>query len=275
LKNIFSIDIERWSDRGILNAHSKDVSESLFLELDIILKLLDVFNQKGTFFTLGEISRDFPELIERIVEEGHEISVHGWNHDRLEKFDRESFEKDLEKSVNSIMHITKERPLGFRAPVFSLSKKTHWLIESLIKHRFSYDSSIFPCSVPFYGSADAPCYPYYPAIENPEKIDHDQKKIIEFPLLINEIYNLKIPAAGGFWLRLFGPNFVLRAIEKMNKKGIISTIYIHTWELNKIPVKSNLLKKTYLYYKIPIVKKLKYLFKNVKFYSARDTINDI
>lgn len=278
MKNVLSIDLERWSDRRLINyddiENINDDVTSLYKGLDEILNLLNKYKYQGTFFIVAKISKIYPELIENIIDEGHEIALHGWSHNRLENLNPKIFEKEILKSIKSIMHITRERPKGFRAPDFSLNKKTGWALKILIENKFVYDSSIFPCRVPLYGKMVAPYYPYYPSIENPEIIDITQRRIIELPLLINKTSFFRMPAAGGFWLRLFGPKFVLSAVKKMNKRGIPSILYIHPWELVKITLSSRKLKTIYAHYNIPIKNQLKFLLKNIDFCPAIDLIKE-
>ena len=50
--------------------------------IDRILAMLDEHGTKATFFTLGWIAERYPELIRRIVAEGHEMASHGYGHER-------------------------------------------------------------------------------------------------------------------------------------------------------------------------------------------------
>ena len=101
------------------------------------------------------------------------------------------------------------------SPQFSLNKHTRWALDALIENGFLYDSSIFPCNIPFYGNNDGPIAPYYPCLEDPVS-KGEQRKIIEFPILVFPFFKRKVPMAGGFWLRVFGPKVVSKAIKRMN-----------------------------------------------------------
>ncbi len=58
-------------------------------------ELLDVLGRYGaraTFFVLGKLVHAYPELIERIVAEGHTVANHTWNHESLADVSREEFD---------------------------------------------------------------------------------------------------------------------------------------------------------------------------------------
>ncbi|RZD44143.1 MAG: polysaccharide deacetylase, partial [Thaumarchaeota archaeon] len=149
IKNMMSVDLEdyfcdlpfkKWSqyESRVLKTTNK------------ILGLFEKNNTKATFFTLGYIAEKFPDLIKEIDSRGHEIASHSYAHLDIRKVTKEKFEEDLKKSVEILEKITGKKILGFRAPYFSIDKKSFWAMEILSKY-FKYDSSIFPVKTPLYG----------------------------------------------------------------------------------------------------------------------------
>jgi hypothetical protein len=121
--------------------------------------------------------------------------------------------------------------MGFRAPSYSLDNRTKWALDELEKAGYVYDSSVFPIKTPLYGESSAPLTPYHPSSKNIADRDNNQK-LIEFPALVYPVLGLKIPAAGGFYLRFF-PAFIIKgAIKKMNKTGYPAVLSFHPWELD-------------------------------------------
>ena len=116
---------------------------------------------------------------------------------------------------------------GFGTTISILGDMSH----AITAWGFEYDSSIYPTRTPIYGNSKAPSHPYYPSLQNPAIEDKNQKEIIEFPILTRKMGLLKIPAGGGFFLRLFGVGFTLRAVRHMNKIGYPAMLYVHPWEL--------------------------------------------
>jgi len=65
-------------------------------------KLLDLMAEKrikATFFFTAEMARRFPELAKRVVDEGHELGSHNYNHERLDKLSFEEGKRAIEKSL--------------------------------------------------------------------------------------------------------------------------------------------------------------------------------
>ena len=62
---------------------------------DRLLQLFDDYDTKATFFTLGWVAQRFPQLITRIVEQGHELASHGIMHQRASNQNRAQFQADV------------------------------------------------------------------------------------------------------------------------------------------------------------------------------------
>ena len=91
-----------------------------------ILEQLAERDITATFFILGEIARESPDLIRSIHEAGHEIASHGWNHSRLHSMTPEAFREDVRKSKDALEQASGAAVVGYRAPTFSLVRKTAW-----------------------------------------------------------------------------------------------------------------------------------------------------
>jgi peptidoglycan/xylan/chitin deacetylase (PgdA/CDA1 family) len=87
---------------------------------------LDLLRDRGvlaTFFLLGEQVARHPGLARAIVADGHEVAVHGWNHQCLLLKNPHRTLAELRTARDVIEHATGARPQWFRAPygVFSTS----------------------------------------------------------------------------------------------------------------------------------------------------------
>ncbi|MEZ5775852.1 MAG: polysaccharide deacetylase family protein, partial [Hyphomicrobiaceae bacterium] len=89
-----------------------------------ILDCLGEAGVKATFFTLGNVARAFPQLIRRIVEEGHELAVHGDEHLYLTDLDPAAFREELARAIGALEDAGGVRITGHRAPAFSLVERT-------------------------------------------------------------------------------------------------------------------------------------------------------
>ncbi len=222
--NAISIDLEDWfcAYNLRIDINSWDKCEFRLLEsTNKILKILDKHKVKATFFVLGWVAERAPELIREIEKQGHEIASHGYSHRLLTYMTPEEFDEDIKKSLDSINACVSLPVLGFRAPSFTITKKTLWAIEILKKHGIKYDSSIFPVGFhPDYGIADSP-------------LDiHEFMGLIEVPLSVAEVMGKRIPCSGGGYFRLF-PYFITKyLIKECNKQSRKVIFYLHPWEMD-------------------------------------------
>lgn len=279
--NALTIDLEDWYHPEFVTKFVPDHQRKDQVEDAVkpLLQLLDRYNVSATFFVLGQVAERHPELIERIYEEGHEIASHGYSHKRLHELGKEEFEDDLRKCTNILESIVKEEIFGFRAPSYSINQDTAWALDILENLGYKYDSSIFPLRFrkkSLYGICNAPLYPYSPSKEDITKESEDEnRKIIEFPLSVVKFVGIKIPVAGGAYLRLFPAWFLRLAIKKINKEKRPAIIYVHPWETyEKTPrIKLPFPKKQITYYGIgSSLKKVESLLKNFEFGTVRDDL---
>ena len=267
MKNVISVDIEQWFHRFALRGYVEDISvySSTKHVIEATQKILEIFNKYDkttTFFILGEVAELIPELVKEIAEKGHEVAFHGYSHAGLHELGRKRFEEEVEKGVNLLYQITQRKVRGFRAPDFSLNNKTIWALSALNDKGFKYDSSLFPTMTPQYGVHTGICHPYFPSLLDLTEEDPNQN-LIEFPMLIRRVGFFKIPVAGGFYLRLFGPRFILEGIRNMNKHGYPAMCYVHPWEIYGFPkIDMPIHKKLYAYYRVPCLKLFEKLVRN-------------
>jgi len=237
----------------------------------LLLDLFKKYNATATFFTLGYIAEKFPDLIEKIVREGHEIASHSYAHLDIRKITPQEFEKDFEKSIAILEKTSGEKVRGFRAPFFSIDHRSFWAFE-MIRKRLRYDSSIFPVRTPLYGIPKAPRNMYKPSKMDPT-INDDSEHFIElppatfhFPIIGN------IPIAGGFYLR-FLPYFLIKSgIKKINKSGNFAMCYIHPKDLDQDMPKISQYNWYYYYGLQKALKKYERLLKDFKFESVREAL---
>lgn len=231
MQNILSIDLEDWFHPEYVRDHVEREEYQIEQSANRILSMLDEFGVKLTFFVVGEIAEDHPELIEKIYTAGHEISFHGFNHRLLWRQDANSFRSEVKRFTSLIKTITGEKCLGFRAPSCSVDNRSIWALDVLEEFGYLYDSSIVPMKTPLYGVLSAPIFPYHPSRNDVTK-EEQTRKIIEFPLLVYPVGKLRIPAAGGFFLRLSPLSFIKTAIRRMNSHGKPAVLFFHPWEIN-------------------------------------------
>lgn len=266
MKNFFTVDLEEWHCEKIFPGFNPDKCNDLVIDSTLpLLKLLDKYNVKATFFVLGTVIEKYPFLIKEIDKKGHEIASHGYSHTPIIKLTKESFEKEIIKCKKLTYKAIKKYPVGFRAPSFTLSNETKWILPILKKHGFKYDSSIFPFKSRYYGVEYASKIPYKISFDD-VRVESDCG-ITEYPIQIIRILGIPFIITGGFYFRLYPIWFIKIAISYLNIKNVPINLFIHPWELHRDLPKTgmNWFGRFITYYGLGKVKKLEALIKKHKF----------
>jgi len=242
--NLLGIDFEDWYHPELVQKYIKDKKHEprMFKGIDKILDMLRKNDTLATFFVVGELLESNPEIFDKIVENEHEIAFHTMYHTRIDSPD---FKQSFPKEIAKFSELTNKKSKGFRAPTFSLNETSSWIIDSLSKFDYIYDSSVVPAKTDLYGLPNAQHGPYRISSDLLEN-DTANGKLIEFPLLVTKFLGKKIPAAGGFYLRTLPMRVIKNAIRQYEKQGIPASFYIHSWELTpehmpkiELPFKEN------------------------------------
>ena len=225
MRNVMSVDVEDWFCVYNLSAHIRyedwDRCESR-VERNTI-RLLDIFRKhrvEATFFVLGWVADRFPDLVREIEHQGHEIASHGYSHRLLTMMQPAEFRADLERSLEVLARVTTQKVRGFRAPSFSITRKTLWAVEILRELGMEYDSSVFPIGFhPEYGIPGSELGPYELA-----------EGVIELPMSVAHVLGWKIPCCGGGYFRLYPYALTRHLIRRCQAEGRPVIFYLHPWE---------------------------------------------
>lgn len=191
---------------------------------DRVLRLLADAGAHGTFFTLGWVAERHPGLVRRIVDAGHEIGSHSWWHRRIPTLTPEEFRDDVRRSKDVLEQTSGTRVFGFRAPSFSIRPGTAWALDVLRDVGFVYDSSFFPIRRPGYGYPGAP--------RDPHLIPCRTGSLLELPLATTRWAGVRLPGAGGGYLRQLPFGLTRRAFREHAARGASAVFYTHPWELD-------------------------------------------
>ena len=187
--NILGIDFEDWFHPELIQKYisKKDNQPKVIEGIDRILELLRMYDTKATFFVVGELLEFKPELLDMILENGHEIAFHTMKHDRI---DKPNFKEKFEEEIKKFDELTDGKSKGFRAPSFSLNTTSSWLIDVLEENNYVYDSSVVPAKTSLYGIPNAEKKPYKISSKFLEGNSSDGK-IIEFPMMVTKFLGKK------------------------------------------------------------------------------------
>ncbi len=230
MKNILTVDVEEWfHPEALQHRFPPETWPNQPARIEPLMeRLLDLFEEHGaraTFFVLGWVAEHHAPLVRQMVERGHEVATHSYGHRMADKLEPERFKEDLNRSIEILQDITGKNILGFRAPTFSVSKKTFWVFDVLAEAGLRYDSSIYPIWHDRYGVPQAPRFVF-------EVQTHKGAKILEFPMPTLRFFGKNFPFGGGGYLRLFPLRFTTMAIRHFNKSGHPAIIYMHPWEFD-------------------------------------------
>jgi len=227
--NALSVDVEEWFqvgafekviERGTWNGLASRVERNV----DTILELFDEVGVKGTFFTLGWVARRNGPLIRRIADAGHEMASHGWDHARVFTMDRWRFSEDIRKAKREIEDASGKAVSGYRAPSFSIDRRTPWAHAELAEQGYAYSSSVAPVAHDHYGWREAPRFAFHPVPGSP---------MIEIPVTTAEFAGRRLAAGGGGFFRVLPYGFSRWAIRQVNRQEERPAVfYFHPWEID-------------------------------------------
>lgn len=229
----FSFDIEDWHHSEVnLVGEEARARETIVREgTERILDLLARHRLRCTFFVLGAVVREHPDLVRRMVAEGHELACHGMNHRPVWRATPETFRDELREFRELVTGVLGHFPvIGFRAPTFSIDRSNPWALDVLRAEGYRYDSSIFPMKVKMYGTPGAPCWIYRPSPADLTKHD-PHADLVEFPVATAQVVRLRFPVGGGFYLRAL-PLPVFRAGLDYILRRRPFVLYLHPREVN-------------------------------------------
>lgn len=189
-----------------------------------ILDLLRRREARATFFFLGWIAERHPDLVRRVIDGGHEVASHGYDHRFLQELDPAALHEDLERTELALAAAGAPRPRGFRASTFTLTRRTWWAFDVLVERGYRYDSSVHPIRHPDYGVPG-----FEPGIST---IETEAGAIVEFPVSTYPLLGRNWPVGGGGYFRLL-PGGIHRALfASLERMGRPTATYLHPWEVD-------------------------------------------
>lgn len=225
--NAFTVDVEDYFhvsafERHIARATWERQPQRVEASTNRLLELLARHQVAGTFFTLGWVAERHPRLMRAIVDGGHELASHGYDHTRVTQMRPEEFRADVTKTKQLLEDLTGTPVLGYRAPTFSFTRENAWTYAILAESGYRYSSSVAPVRHDLYGIPDAPRHAY-----------RDVSGITEIPLSTIKVAGTNLPCGGGGFFRLYPYRVTRWCVERVNRReGRPCIFYMHPWEID-------------------------------------------
>jgi polysaccharide deacetylase family protein (PEP-CTERM system associated) len=191
----------------------------------LLLDELDAAGITGTFFIVGWVADRYPGLVKAILSAGHDVGSHSFWHRRVYDLDRAAFADDLHASVRVLGAAGAAAVTAFRAPEWSINRRSEWALEVLVRQGFRTDASMAPVRI--VGNVSYPRGPYVRSTP--------LGPIVEVPPLVADRFGQVMPMGWGWGLRMSAPSRVLKEIERANQLGRPAVLTIHPWELDPDP----------------------------------------
>lgn len=218
--NILTFDIEEWYLRKMRYGDTYDKYDVLDSYLNQILDVLEERGMKGTFFCVGGMATDFPEVVRRIERKGHEIGCHSHRHTWINKMTYEEVKEDTRTAVDALQQCIGKKVKSYRAPAFSIGENNKWAFEILQECGIERDASVFPAKRDFGG------FPQF-GHKTPTMIVYNESRIKEFPICTTRLAGKELAYSGGGYFRFFPLGF----IQKEMKRADYAMTYFHINDL--------------------------------------------
>lgn len=193
------------------------------------------FGIRQTMYVPGWCIENYPDAIEMLVADGHEIGHHGFLHERPNQISADDERKVMEAGIAAIEKVTGKPPAGYRCPSNAFSEHT---LDLLVEYGFVYDASLGGDDIPYFlqGSkgrivelpSDHPLddWPQYVNLK-----EFNMGMTIQSPQRAMDVFRAEFDAAwehGGLWSSIWHPfvsgrlaraHAMVELIEYMMAKG--------------------------------------------------------
>ncbi len=253
--NILTFDTEEWYLERILYG-GRDFKYRQYDEtFNKLLEGLEKNRIKATFFCLGKLAIERPDVIRLIADKGHEIGCHSNEHIWLNKMDMKTLMKDTLDAIKALEDVSGRKVVSYRAPAFSIMSDNKWALDVLVECGIENDSSIFPASRDIGG------FPLFPQ-DTPCIIKNNGVSIKEYPISMTSFFGKKMAYSGGGYFRIL-PYCIVKNIIR-NKDYNICYFHLNDLISQKIRMKSRKEYEEYFNESGTLIKRLtRYIKSNV------------
>ena len=228
--NAMSVDVEDYYHvsvfDGVLPRSEWPTLESrVCANTERLLDIFDEYEVRSTFFVLGIVGEQYPELVRRIASRGHEVASHGYAHRLIYDQTPSAFRADVRRAKALLEDAGGCRVAGYRAPSYSITPRSLWALDVLLEEGYQYDSSIFPIRHDRYGIPVSERAPYL--------VQRKAGSLVEVPASTASVGPMNLPIAGGGYFRILPYRWAKWGISRVNRVDRRPVVfYLHPWEID-------------------------------------------
>jgi len=224
---LLSIDYEPWFalfrryDSLTNSLQRRDLDDGFILNaLDPILEQLG--DARASLYLVGEVAEWYPEVPQKIVAAGHELGLHCHIHRPLKNID------ELAQDIRASAPWREQYGVrGYRAPMVGISEAAYPLLE---ENGFTYSSSIYAPTGVILQKGKVWEIP----VSTARLCDKDGTYTAPRDFTFKLLFNGEFPYGSSFSVGLLG-NQTLKFVERELKLGRSPSIFLHPYELVKMP----------------------------------------
>jgi peptidoglycan/xylan/chitin deacetylase (PgdA/CDA1 family) len=141
-----------WISRGLDEPVARSAGQfEVNVGTPCLLELMKWFGLKSTFFTPGWIAEQYPKMVEAVINDGHEIGLHGYLHEPPPGLSEAEEIEIVRRGSAALEKMTGKRPIGYRSPIWQFSKNT---VRILHDAGFKYTSDFMHALLPTFNEVD-------------------------------------------------------------------------------------------------------------------------
>jgi polysaccharide deacetylase family protein (PEP-CTERM system associated) len=225
-----SVDVEDYFqvsafDRVVPRSSWNDMESRVCRNTERLLDIFDEHRVRATFFILGWVADRHPQLVRAVAIRGHEIASHGYGHRLIYEQTHEAFRQDVRRAKALLEDLSGSAVAGYRAPSYSITKRSLWALDILMEEGYQYDASIFPIRHDRYGIPDSPRHMY--------PVERQHGVLTEVPASTVRLGFVNLPIAGGGYFRILPYAWTRWGISRLNRlERQPAVFYLHPWEID-------------------------------------------
>lgn len=224
--HIFTVNVEEYFHvaalRGVvLEKHWERLEPRMEANLEFVFDLLRRHQATATFFVYGRIAELEPDLVRRIVAEGHEVASRGYQPRHPDRIPRDRFLAEIDRAKEVLEAAGANEVLGFRASDW-LCERHLWMLDELAARGYAYDASLSSAGRRFAGRPEM--HSVHPYRGGP---------MWELPIATVGAAGLRLAISGGNYIRQFPHKLLKRLVAwKSRHQSEPLVFYLHTWEVD-------------------------------------------